>query len=155
MTAALRWSGTKSDDRFVFDDDCDRFDFVTAGDGADFISDGRDDNYWSDDFFHGQQGNDTLISSEGNDVLRGGQGDDFLQVRLGWYDPAELQFAPPGVKHDRIGFEVQVFGGRGDDVLVVTNSDGYTLEERGGHVIIHSAYGGTVTVHGVEEFQFL
>jgi len=155
VSAALQWSGTKSDDRFVFDDDWDRFDFVTAGDGADFISDGRDDNYWSDDFFHGQKGNDTLVSTEGNDVLRGGQGNDTFEVRLGFYDPAELQFPVPGVEHGQVGFEVEVFGGRGFDVLIVSNSDGYTLEQQGDVTIIHSVYGGTVTVHGVEEFQFL
>lgn len=155
MSAALQWSGTKLDDRFVFDDDCDRFDFVAAGGGADFISDGSDDNYWSDDAFHGQRGNDTLISTEGNDVLRGGHGDDTFEVRLNWYDPADLQFPPPDIEHGQVGFEVEVYGGRGHDVLTITNSEGYTLEQRGDDVIIHSVYGGTVTVHDVEEFQFL
>ena len=155
MSAALQWSGTKRDERFVFDNDYDRFDFVRAGGGADFISDGSDDNYWSNDFFHGQAGNDTLVSTEGNDVLRGGRGNDTFELRLGWYDPAEVQFPPPGVEHGQVGFDVEIFGGRGHDRLVVTNSDGYTLEHRGDDVIIHSVWGGTVTVHGVEEFQFL
>lgn len=155
MSAALQWSGTKRDDRFVFDNDYDRFDFVTAGDGADFISDGSDDNYWSSDFFHGQAGDDTLVSTEGNDVLRGGRGDDTLEVRLGWYDPADVQFPAPGTQHGQAGFEVVVFGGQGHDVLIVKNSDGYTLEQTDDGVIVHSVFGGTVTVHDVEEFQFL
>jgi hypothetical protein len=40
-------------------------------------------------------------------------------------------------------------------VLIITNSEGYTLEQQGDDVIIHSVWGGSVTVHGVEEFQFL
>lgn len=155
MSAALQWSGTKRDDRFVFDNDYDRFDFVTAGSGADFISDGSDDNYWSSDFFHGQSGDDTLVSTEGDDVLRGGKGDDMFELRLGWYDPADVQFPLPGVDHGQVGFDVEVFGGHGHDRLIVTNSEGYTIEQRGDDAIIHSVYGGTVTVHDVEEFQFL
>jgi len=154
MSGAIQWSGTALADRFVFDGDSDRFDYVLGGLGDDFISDGADDAFWSNDVFLGQAGNDTLISTEGSDLLRGGQGDDVLEVRLGWYDPTELQFPVPGTKHGQIGFDVELFGGHGYDRLVISNSDGYTLEHRGGEVIIHSVFGGTVTVHGVEEFQF-
>ena len=155
MSAALQWSGTKRDDRFVFNNDYDRFDFVTAGDGDDFISDGSDDRYWSSDFFHGQAGDDRLVSTGGYDVLRGGSGADTFELRLAWYDPADVQFPVPGIEHGQVGFDVEIFGGRGHDRLVVTNSNGYTLEQRGDDTVIHSVYGGTVTVHDVEEFQFL
>lgn len=155
MSAALQWSGTKSDDRFVFDNDYDRFDFVAAGSGSDFISDGADDQHWSSDVFHGQAGDDTLVSADGNDVLRGGRGDDTFEVRFSWYDPADVQFPVPGVEHGQVGFDVEVFGGRGHDRLYITNSEGYTLERSGDDVIIHSVYGGTVMVYDIEEFQFL
>lgn len=155
MSGALQWSGTNLADRFVFDNDYDRLDFVIAGQGDDFISDGSDDSYWSSDVFCGQKGNDTLVSSDGNDVLHGGRGDDVFEVRLGWYDPADIQFPPPGIEHGQIGFEVEVFGGHGHDVLIISNSAGYTIEHVGDDVIIHSVFGGTVTVHDVEEFQFV
>jgi Ca2+-binding RTX toxin-like protein len=155
VSGAQQWTGTSLADRFVFDDDDDRLDLVIAGEGDDFVSDGNDDSHWSNDVFCGQQGNDTLISTEGNDVLRGGRGDDVLQVRLSFYDPANVQFPPPGIEHGQVGFDVEAFGGRGHDVLIISNSDGYTLEEQGDVTIIHSVYGGTVTVHGVEEFQFV
>lgn len=155
MSGAIQWSGTALADRFVFDGDFDRLDFVLGGLGDDYIADGADDAYWSNDVFLGQEGNDTLTSTEGNDLLRGGTGDDILEVRLGWYDPAELQFPMPGVEHGQIGFDAEVYGGKGWDVLTIANSDGFTLEHHGRGVIIHTIWDGTVTVHGVEEFQFL
>lgn len=155
MSGAIQWSGTALADRFVFDGDSDRLDFVLGGLGDDYISEGADDGYWSDDVFLGQQGNDRLISTEGNDLIRGGQGDDILEVRLGWYDPAELQFPVPGIGHGEVGFDVEVRGGKGWDQLTIHESDGYTIEHRGGGVVIHSVWGGTVTVHGVEDVQFV
>lgn len=155
MSGAMHWSGTELADRFVFDGDSDRFDFVLGGRGDDYISDGADDAYWSDDVFMGQQGNDTLISTEGNDVLRGGKGDDTLEVRLGWYDPADLQFPLPGAEHGKVGFNVEVRGGKGWDTLTIHNSEGYTIEQEGHHAVIHSIWGGTVTVYAVEEIIFL
>ena len=155
MSGAIQWSGTALADRFVFDGDSDRLDYVFGGLGDDYVSDGADDAFWSNDVFLGQAGNDTLVSTEGNDLLRGGSGDDMLEVRLGWYDPAELQFPAPDIKHGRVGFDVEVFGGKGWDMLTIRNSDGYSMERDGRAVVIHSEWGGTVTVHGVEEFQFL
>jgi Ca2+-binding RTX toxin-like protein len=155
MSGAMQWSGTALADRFVFDGDYDRLDYVLGGLGDDYISDGADDAYWSDDVFLGQDGNDTLISTEGNDLLRGGQGDDTLEITLGWYDPAELQFPLPGVEHGKVGFDVEVRGGQGWDTLTIHNSDGFTIERDGHHAVIHTVWGGTVTVHGIEEFQFL
>lgn len=155
MSGAMQWSGTALADRFVFDADGDRFDLVLGGKGDDYISDGVDDTYWSDDLFMGQQGSDTLISNEGNDTLRGGKGDDTLEVRLGWYDPAELQFPLPSTEHGEVGFDVEVRGGKGWDKLVIHNSEGYTIVQDGKHATIHSIWGGTVTVHAVEEIIFL
>ena len=155
MSGAMQWNGTKLADRFVFDNADDRLDFVMAGGGDDFISDGGDDHYWSSDVFRGQLGNDTLISNDGNDVLHGGRGDDTFEVQLGWYDPADLQFPVPGVEHGQIGFDVEVFGGRGWDRLTISNSEGATIEYDGDDLIIHSVYGGKVTIHGIEEFDFV
>jgi Ca2+-binding RTX toxin-like protein len=155
MSGAMQWSGTSQADRFVFDSDDDRLDLVLGGAGDDYISDGADDSYWSSDIFLGQSGDDKLISLDGNDVLRGGRGDDFMSVQLGWYDPANLQFPVPGVEHGQIGYDVEVHGGKGWDILVIGNSEGHTIEEDGDVTIIHSQWGGTVTVHGVEQILFL
>lgn len=155
MTIAQVWTGTELADRFVFDSDGDRFDFVLGGHGDDYISDGADDGLWSSDVFRGKQGNDTLISLDGHDELRGGQGDDLFEVTLGFYDPS----LTPGVPYDgdpmQIGFDVEIRGGKGFDHLVIHNSDGHTLETDGNALIIHSIWGGTVTVRGVEEITFL
>ena len=155
MSGAMKWSGTPFADQFIFDNDSGRFDFVIGGAGDDYISDGNSGPYWSDDVFLGQRGNDTLISTGGNDLLRGGKGDDHIEVHLGWYDPADLQFPIPGVESGQVGFHVEVHGGKGWDTLTIHNSEGYRLEDNGDSVIIHSIWGGTVTVHDVEEFIFL
>jgi Ca2+-binding RTX toxin-like protein len=151
----MRWDGTNKRDVFVFNSDYDDFDFVAAGKGRDLISDGRDDGYWSSDEFYGQRGNDMLISRDGDDLLYGGRGQDTIIVHANWYDPAEMQFHPDGVKHEKIGFNVTVFGGRGHDVFEMNQSDIVSVEHFEDKSIIHTAHNGSVTVYGVEEFHFL
>lgn len=152
----MLWNGSQRADRFVFDDNDDRFDFALGGGGGDYISDGAyEGNYWSNDIFHGEDGNDTLVSTGGHDVLRGGCGKDSFIITAAWYDPANQQFAPPGTQSEMLGFDLSVFGGRGNDKLTLENSDNYSLEYVDGFTIIHTEYGGTITVRGVEELEFL
>jgi Ca2+-binding RTX toxin-like protein len=154
MSAARFWMGTAKTDHFIFESDLDTFDFVKAGAGHDVIADGHNDGYWSSDTFFGQGGNDTLISRDGDDLLFGGAGNDMIKVRAGWYDPAEMQF-PSQSEHAVIGFDVKVFGGRGHDTLLIRHSEGATVEHDGDTTVIHTAYGGTITAHGIEDFQLL
>lgn len=155
LTAAQAWKGTRTSDNYLFDDD-DTFDFVMAGHGDDTISDALNGQFWSSDFFHGQSGSDTLVSTGGHDVLRGGKGDDIFDVTAGFYETGTL---PGGWQDDSesgpLGFDVMVSGGIGHDLLTLRNSEGYTIEYRDDLTIIHTAQGGTITVEGVEEFQFL
>jgi Ca2+-binding RTX toxin-like protein len=155
VSAAMRWDGTVDKDTFVFNDDYDDFDFVKAGRGNDLISDGKNDGYWSSDEFYGQRGDDTLISNDGDDLLKGGRGDDTFIVDPGWFDPAEMQFHAPGTEHAKIGFQVTIFGGRGHDVLEMSEADARSVEYKEDVAIIHTGHHGTITVHGVEEFHFL
>jgi Ca2+-binding RTX toxin-like protein len=149
------WNGTRNNDQFRFSDD-DTFDFVKAGAGNDIISDAIDGATWSNDCFNGQSGNDILISTGGDDTLKGGKGHDAFIVNASWYDPATMPGAPEtGVEHGVVGFDLDIFGGRGHDVFTLGNSDGYTLEHDGKLTIIHTAFGGTITLHNVEEFLFL
>ena len=156
MSSARFWDGSRQADTFIFRNDYDRFDLVKAGNGWDIIADGKNDGYWSSDKFFGQAGNDTLISNDGDDMLFGNMGADTFIVHANWYDPAEVQFPwQPVQDHDVVGFNVDVFGGKGEDTLIVKHSDGYTLEHHGNATIIHTAFGGTITARGIEDFEFL
>jgi len=155
VTLAKAWNGTRYNDHFFFTD-TDTFDFVSAGGGNDVISDVKDGKFWSDDVYRGQAGNDTLTSTGGYDILRGGCGNDVFKVTATGYDRA----AVPGTWEitagsDVTGFDVEVFGVRGHDLLIIKNSEGYSIEQHGGAEIIHTAFGGTITVRGVEEIHFL
>lgn len=152
MSIARTIHGTNGADSIVLTDDFVT-EFVYAGAGNDTIADGKDDP-WSSDYFWGQGGSDTLFSRSGFDFLSGGTGDDLIKVKAAQFDAGAIPGAPGGPEDWR-GFDVVVNGGSGEDVLRITNSDGYEIEIVGDTAFITTRFGGIITATGIEQFDFL
>lgn len=153
MALAKTWYGTSGEDTFVFDDNYGVVDNVWAAGGDDRIADGRDDP-WSSDFFHGQAGDDTIVSLSGYDLLSGGGGNDLIKVKSAQYNAGAIPGMPAGPE-DWVGFDVEVKGGDGFDVLRVTNAEGYSVETEGDWTYITTRFGGTISAKDIEKFEFI
>lgn len=87
----------------------------------------------------GGKGNDTIEGGDGNDVIQSGRGDDILSGGAG-NDRFEFFRAERG--HDTIND-----WNHGDSIKI---QGAYDVHQDGANVVIDTAYGGEITVLGVQ-----
>lgn len=100
-----------------------------------------------DDVLVGTQGRDVIVGRRGSDLIKGRGGRDLICASIGKDDirgggGADRLDAGPNDEADR---QTDVFGGRGNDVLVApANSDGQLMNGGPGHDILRGASGNII-----------
>lgn len=111
-------------------------DTLFGGNGRDFLGGGK-----GNDYLDGGSGNDTLFGGGGSDTLIGGEGGDKMFGGVG----NDVFYGGAGDT---------IMGGAGEDTVYFSGSLDSSEEITGGKTLITFTDGSTVTVKGIENFEF-
>lgn len=141
--------GNEGDDVLSGDDGND---VIQGNEGDDFLQGGE-----GDDSLYGGNGNDSLVGGGGNDHLAGGEGDDRLNGGAGddevfgdaGNDRIEIDF------DGGIGSKDAIFGGTGEDNIMITGQVSAPTVDEHGVVMINDSFDDVLELNQLDATSFV